>query len=112
MFFIFHLAAISVYGLQRTPLSAPLNFAWLELGFGVRTPQQLVRHYERLHYGLKGLQTGDAAHRGLLENPGREGDARFCETLALLEAESKPQEAELLVRVAQALRRHLKPCCK
>ncbi len=103
-FFIRHLLATLAYRLQKTLEGAPPDFASFELGFGVRTPQRLVRHMSGvLHYGLKVVQTGDAAHRGTLQDLSWEGEtARFYEMLEALEHElSKSQDAELLVRLVQ-----------
>ena len=103
-FFIRHLLATLAYRLQKLLEGAQTDFASFELGFGVRTPQQLVRHMNGvLHYGLKVSQTGDAAYRGSLQDLNWEGEiARFHETLVLLEAEmSKPQDASFLARLLQ-----------
>lgn len=59
-----HLLATLAYRLQNTLRGAPADFASFELGFGVRTPQGLVRHINGvLHYGLTVLQTDGAAYQ-------------------------------------------------
>ena len=99
-----HLLCTLAYRLTHTLDGAPADFASFSLGYGVRTPQQLVRHMNGvLYYGLAALQPAETTRHAPPELSWEGKVARFYEVLELLGAElsCKPPSSELLARLVQ-----------